>query len=106
KSVAEEIIRTGRATHPSIGVSATTVPASADRQGALVRGLTSGGAAGRAGLEPGDLITKVNKTDVTSVDELILAVRANKIGDTIKLTYVRNGQDRTADVVLQDLPRN
>ncbi|MBC7373850.1 MAG: trypsin-like peptidase domain-containing protein, partial [Frankiales bacterium] len=47
KSVAEEIIRTGRATHPSIGVSATTVPASADRQGALVRGLTSGGAAGR-----------------------------------------------------------
>ncbi len=106
KSVAEEIIRTGRATHPSIGVSATTVPASADRQGALVRELTSGGAAGRAGLEPGDLIVKVDSTDVTSVDELILAVRSNKIGDTVTLTYVRNGRNRTTDLVLQDLPRN
>ena len=106
KSVAEEIIRTGRATHPSIGVSATTVSASADRRGALVRELTAGGAAGRAGLEPGDLITKVNDTEVSSVDELILAVRSHKIGDTVTLSYVRRGQNRTAEVALQDLPRN
>jgi putative serine protease PepD len=105
RSVAEEIIRTGRATHPSIGVSATTVSSDADRRGALVRELTSGGAASRSGLEPGDLITKVDSSDVTSVDELILAIRSNSIGDTVTVTYVRRGQDRTAEVVLQDLQR-
>ena len=45
-------------------------------------------------------------SSVTSVDELILAVRSNKIGDTVTLSYVRNGRNRTADVVLQDLQRN
>jgi putative serine protease PepD len=104
KSVAEEIIRTGRATHPSIGVSATTV-AGDDRSGALVRELTPGGAAGRAGLEPNDLIVEVDGQEVTSVDELILAIRSHKVGDTVTLTYERNGQTRTAEVVLQDLAR-
>jgi len=106
RSVAEEIIRTGRATHPSIGVSATTVSAGADQRGALVRELSPGGAAGRAGLEANDLIVEVDDTEVTSVDELILAIRSNTIGDTVTLTYVRDGQTRTAEVVLQDLPRN
>jgi len=105
KSVAEEIIRSGRATHPSIGVSATTVSGSDDRNGALVRELTTGGAAERAGLQPGDLIVEVEGKKVTSVDELILAVRSHGIGDTVTITYVRNGDTRTSDVVLQDLKR-
>ena len=105
KSVAEEIIRTGEATHPSIGVSATTIAGTTDRKGALVRELTPGGAASKAGLEPNDLIVKVDDDEVTSVDELILAVRSHKIGDTVTITYVRDRQTRTADVVLQDLQR-
>ena len=104
RSVAEEIIRTGRATHPSIGVSATTVTGE-DREGALVRELTPGGAAARAGLAEGDLIVKVDGKDVSSVDELILEIRSNRVGDTITLTYVRNGRTSTKDVVLQDLRR-
>jgi putative serine protease PepD len=105
RSVAEEIIRTGRATHPSIGISATTVGGQ-DREGALIRELTPGGGAGRAGLQPGDLIVEVDGEEVTSVDELILAIRQNKVGDTVSVTYVRDGRTRTADVVLQDLRRN
>ena len=105
RSVAEEIIRTGKATHPSIGVSATTVARDADRKGALVRELTPGGAAGRAGLQPNDLIVEVDGEPVTSVDELILEIRSNTIGDRVEVTYVRDGERRTAEVVLQDLAR-
>ena len=105
RSVAEEIIRTGKATHPSIGVSANTVSGE-DREGALVRELTPGGGAARAGLEPGDLIVEVDGEEVDSVDELILAVRSNKVGDTVSITYVRDGRTRNADIVLQDLKRN
>ena len=105
KSVAEEIIRTGEATHPSIGVSATTVSSDSGRRGTLVREVTPSGGAARAGLEPGDLIVRVDDDEVTSVDELILAVRSNRIGDTVTITYVRDGETRTAEVVLQDLQR-
>ena len=105
KSVAEEIIRTGKATHPSIGVSATTVSGTGDRQGALVRALTPGGAAAGAGLAPNDLIVEVDGEQISSVDELILQIRSNKIGDRVEVTYVRDGERRTAEVVLQDLAR-
>ena len=105
RSVAEEIIRTGRATHPSIGISATTVSSDSDRKGALVRALTPGGAAGAAGLQPNDLIVALDDTEITSVDELILATREHKIGDRVTITYVRNGQTRKTQVVLQDLKR-
>ena len=105
KSVAEEIIRTGEATHPSIGVSATTVSSGSDRRGALVREVVPGGGAARAGLEPGDLIVQVDDEEVTSVDELILAIRAHRIGDSVTVTYVRDGDTRTAEVELQDLQR-
>ncbi|MCY7364231.1 MAG: trypsin-like peptidase domain-containing protein, partial [Frankiaceae bacterium] len=101
RSVAEEIIRSGKATHPSIGVSATTVAAE-DREGALVRELTPRGGARAAGLQPGDLIVKVDDTDVGSVDELILAIRGNGVGDTVTISFVRDGRTQTADVVLQD----
>lgn len=103
RSVAEEIIRTGKATHPSIGISATTVSSGADRKGALVRALTPGGPAGAAGLQVNDLIVTLDDTQVSSVDELILATRANKVGDTVTITYLRSGQTRTTELVLQDL---
>jgi putative serine protease PepD len=106
-SVAEQIIRTGRATHPAIGVSALTVSGeAADRAGARVQQLAPGGAAAQAGLQPGDLIVAVDGESVTSVDELILAVRQNEVGDTVTVTYVREGQTREAQLVLQDLTRD
>ncbi len=102
KSVAEEIIRSGKATHPSIGVSATTVSSTGDRQGALVRELTAGGAAAGAGLEVNDLIVELDGEEVTSVDELILEIRSHRVGDRVEVTYLRDGERRTAEVVLQD----
>ena len=101
RSVAEEIIRTGKATHPSIGVSATTVSESG-REGALVRELTTGGAAERAGLQPNDLITEVDDEKVSSVDELVLNLRKHRVGEEVTLTYERGGRTRTIDVTLQD----
>jgi putative serine protease PepD len=105
RSVAEEIIRTGKATHPAIGISALTVSGQ-DRQGALVRELTPSGAAAAAGLQQGDLIVSIEDTDVRSVDGLILAIREHAVGDTVTVTYVRDGQTRTVEVTLQDLGAN
>ncbi|MDP3712066.1 MAG: trypsin-like peptidase domain-containing protein [Mycobacteriales bacterium] len=101
RSVAEEIIRTGRATHPAIGIEAATVSGSGTR-GARIGRLVQGGPAQQAGLEQGDLITELDGTEVSSVDELIVAIREHKVGETVEVTFVRDGRTQTADVVLQE----
>lgn len=104
RSVAEELIRTGKATHPAIGVEAATVgeAAGSGQRGARISRLVPGGSAQKAGLQAGDLITMIEGTTVHSVDELILAIREHKVGDTVTVTYVRGGNTDTAKLTLQD----
>ena len=101
RSVAEELIRTGTATHPAIGVKALT-STSSGQLGATVQAVIPGGPAETAGLQPGDIITAVDGTTVHSVDELIIAIREHKVGQTVTLTYLRNGKKQTAKATLED----
>jgi putative serine protease PepD len=101
RSVAEELIRTGTATHPAIGVKALTSSAKG-QTGALVQEVLAGAPAASAGVRAGDLITAVDSTKVQSVDELIIAIREHKVGQTVTLTFYRNGQKQTARVTLED----
>jgi len=99
--VAEELIRTGTATHPAIGVKALT-SSTGGQAGALVQGVIAGAPAERAGIQPGDTIIAVDGTAVRSVDELIIAIREHKIGQSVTLTYLRNGAKSTTKVTLED----
>ena len=103
RSVAEEIIRTGKATHPAVGVEAgNEVADDGTKEGARVTRVVTGGPADAAGLQVGDVIDKVGGTAVGSVDELILALRQSRVGDRVTVTYLRAGRERTASVVLAD----
>ena len=95
KRVAEEIIATGHATHPIIGVS---VDMNFTGAGAQISQLTANGPAAAAGLKPGDVITKVDGKVVANATEMIVAVRAHAPGDTVTLT-VTSGSG-TKDVPL------
>ncbi|MDQ6650886.1 MAG: trypsin-like peptidase domain-containing protein [Actinomycetota bacterium] len=107
RSIAEELIRTGKATHPYIGVRAQTVSETQAKStpggqpGALIREIVAGGPAANGGLQVGDVITKINDTPVTSVDDLIVNIRKNKIGDRLSIGYLRNGKAATAQITLQ-----
>ena len=103
RSIAEQLIRTGKATHPAIGVSATTVGADGNGQrGAQLAQVLPGGAAQQAGLQVKDIITKLDGQTVQSVDQLIVTLRGFKVGDSITVTYLRGSDTRTAKLVLQD----
>jgi putative serine protease PepD len=103
RSIALQLIRTGRATHPVVGVQAQTVGADGNGpRGARVTSLISGGAAKRAGVRVGDVITQVGDRVVTSVDQLVVALRSYAVGDRVTLTLVRDGARVTVRVVLQD----
>lgn len=105
KRVAEELIRTGHATHPVIGVTLDMQyqgdGARVDAKGEAGKpSVVSGGPGARAGIKPDDVITKVDGVRVHGGDELIIKIRAHRPGDHLALTVLRDGKERTLDVVL------
>jgi putative serine protease PepD len=113
--IAQDIIRNGEASHPFLGVSTdddgNPVGARiADQQdpcgGPSVSGVTKGSPADRAGLRDGDVITKVDGTPVRGYQDLVTAIRRDRVGQTITVTYIRGGQTRTTQVTLAERPKS
>lgn len=69
-------------------------------RGMLVVSVDEGGAAQRAGIEPGDVITRVEDTSVIDGQNIISEVRNKKPGDTISVQVYRNGQAFTLPTIL------
>lgn len=106
-NIAQQIIDGKTPSHAQIGVSATTINSQiAERyglavdSGAYVTTVNRGSAAAEAGIEEGDIITKVDDTDIASSSDLVLAVRSHSVGDTVSVTFNRDGQEQTVDVTL------
>ena len=100
RRTAEQLIRTGKAEHPIIGVSLDSTytgrgvkvieqPSSGGGQP-----VTKNGPADQAGIKAGDIILKIDGRPVTEPDELIVAIRAQTPGKTITLTVLR-GNDQS-----------
>ena len=104
--VAEDIIAEGSATHGLLG--ATVQPAtsveSATITGAYISEVSAGGAADAAGLRAGDIVTRFGDAPITDAVDLTAQVRAARGGETVTVTYVRDGATRTAEVTLGTLP--
>ena len=69
-------------------------------EGAIVDKTLPGTPAADAGLQPGDVITKVNGQDVKDAGDLTRVIGMMKPGDKAQLTYMRNGAEKTADVTV------
>jgi Do/DeqQ family serine protease len=72
-----------------------------DGQGVYALAVPSDGAASKAGLKKGDVITKVNGNQVTSGLEMSGQIASFKPGDKVKISYVREGKEYATDVVLR-----
>ena len=100
RSVADDLIRTGEAEHAALGVAATSVTLGEGRTGVRLQEVAARGAAAEAGLRAGDVVVSVDGAEVSSVDELVLDLRAHEVGERVRVTYLRGGEQRTAQVVL------
>lgn len=101
----EQLIETGQATYPVVGV---LLDPEHEGEGVAVRSdpingmppVTPGGPADEAGIQPGDVIVAVDGEPVSQPTELIVRVRAHLPGETIVLTVRTNDGDRDIEVVL------
>ncbi|MFG1990207.1 S1C family serine protease [Actinoplanes sp. NPDC048988] len=102
-SVAEQLIAGKKATHPVIGVMSVSVTDEIARatglpRGALVEQVVPGFGAARAGLRTGDVITQIGGTAVNGTDQMLVAIRTHKPGDTVDVRFSRGGAAQNAQV--------
>jgi serine protease Do len=71
--------------------------------GALISQVTPGGAASKAGVEPGDVIIEYNGRPVADNEALVAMVIATKPGTTVPVTVMREKQRRTLNVTIEEL---
>jgi S1-C subfamily serine protease len=112
KPIADELVAKGRVDHSFLGVRYQWVGAASARQlrgegqrGALVRRVEPGSPAAMAGLQQGDIITKVAGKPLAEEAELPKAVQKRRPGDTIELTVVRDNEEQTLRATLAERPR-
>jgi putative serine protease PepD len=93
KPIIDELAAKGKATHARLGVQVGDAQSSDGlQQGATIGEVTSGGAADKAGLKAGDVVTAINGKAIASGDALVAAVRSHRPNDEVTITYTRGSQ--------------
>ncbi len=103
KRISDEIIATGKASHAVLGASVADATLDGNplvTTGATISAITAGGGAAAAGLQVGDVITKLGDLKVESADALVAAVRSTAPDSAVDVTYTRAGAENTVSVTL------
>ena len=105
-------LRTGKITRGVIGVEVSVDPLAGpvakglglpDNNGALLRTISPGGPAAKAGLQPGDVIVEFNGHPVKDSDALVAMVVRTKPGTTVPITVYRDKQRKSLNITVDEL---
>ena len=106
-------LRQGKVVRGRIGVSVTQVPREGyedlglkSRMGAIVATVADGGAASKAGMQPGDVIVQFNGRPIQNNDELVKMVVGTKPGTSVPVKVMRNRQEKTLNITVEELDLN
>lgn len=84
-----------RGERPALGVNLENTD-----DGVVIRAVATGSAAEAAGLQVGDVLTRIADTPITTAAEAAAAIRDLKVGDTVAVEVQRAGETLTVDAVL------
>ena len=108
KKVTSDLLEFGSVQRAFIGVSIRDIDQTLAEElklnslrGVYVNGITDGGAAQKAGMKEGDIITKVGSVDVGNVTQLQEQVGRFRPGDKVAVTVMRDGRENVVDMTLR-----
>lgn len=108
KPIVEQLITYGHVTgKPLIGISAQEVSEEVSQMygipvGVYIVEVTQGGAAEKAGIQKGDIITKLDGKDVKTMSDIDAIKKTHKAGDTVKAVVSRNGKSITVNLTFTE----
>ncbi|MCP4521637.1 MAG: Do family serine endopeptidase [Cytophagales bacterium] len=109
RKVVDDLIEYGQVQRALLGISIVDITAELAEEkglkkveGVYVADVREGGAASDAGLKSDDVILKINNTKVNSSSELQEIVGRNRPGDKVKITYLRDGKEKTTEAILKN----
>jgi len=109
RSIAEQLIASGTATHPYLGVASkegVVADGAAKRAGSVLTNVVSGTPADKAGLQAGDAIIAIDGNPIDGSLSLVAQVREHNVGDKVTLKVVRDGRSSNVNVTLVAKPTN
>lgn len=110
-AVAEYLESNGKVTRPVLGVTMTSVEGAEYNgisisnkitSGAVVTDVSSGSTADDAKLKKGDVITKLDDYNIKDYKYLKYYLYRYRVGDKVKITYIRGDKEKTAEVTLKN----
>jgi putative serine protease PepD len=104
KRVAQEIMTSGTATKPVLGVQGGADSSSAGTDGARIAAVQPGSPAAQAGLVTGDVVSKVGDAKVEDFSDLVARIGSYAPGQQVTLTVGSGGSERTVQVTLGSRP--
>ena len=113
KRIADDLVKYGEFRRAYLGVNVATMDSRRaqeagipNAQGVLIAGLDPEGSAALAGVKENDVVTKVNGRNVTTTSELMELIGRSKVGETLTLNVVRDGNSREIPVRLKTRGNN
>ena len=108
KRIADDLVKYGKFKRPYMGVDIATMDSNLANelnipftQGVWIKEVDPEGSAAQAGLQPNDVVTKINGKTVTSGPELRELIGRSKVGDAVMLTVMRKGKEKELNVRLK-----
>lgn len=107
----QQLITSGVAKHPALLVSTNDQYTSYAQSnnlplGAYIADVTPNGPAAQAGIQKGDVITKINNVPIQNSSELVHELYKYSVGTKINITYIRNGKTDQTQATLGEISSN
>jgi len=109
KTILPDLKAKGKVTRGWLGVSVQDISEDIaksmkikDKSGALISDVFKGDPADKAGLKSGDIVTEINGKPVKDTHELLMMIAGFRIGETIKIKIVRDGQEKVLPITIAE----
>lgn len=110
REIIDQLIEVGYVSTPALGIMARWINSQeaaaeygVERFGVYIEEVTEGAGAEAAGLQKDDYILSIDGTTISNLNDISTLLKNYKVGDTVEVQVIRDGETITVDLVLSEL---